>query len=91
MNDDGDYDRETLIMVDNPRKLNPSVIWLLFLFLGWSYGSMNEMEKQIFYYLTIGGFGIWALYRLFTLNAAIKKYNSQAAQEISLSPEDVDL
>ena len=49
------------------RKLNPTTIWLLFLLLGWSYGSMGSLLKQIFYYLTLGGFGLWTLYRLFTL------------------------
>ena len=40
------------------RKLSPTTIWLLFLLLGWSYGSMGSLLKQIFYYLTLGGFGL---------------------------------
>ena len=31
------------------------------------YGSLGSMVKQIFYYLTLGGLGLWTLYRLFTL------------------------
>jgi len=56
-------------------KVDSGKIWLLFLLFGWSYGSMNQMGKQIFYYLTLGGCGLWALYRLFTLNGKIKDYN----------------
>ena len=47
------------------------------------------MVKQVFYYLTLGGLGLWALYRLFTLNGAIKKYNRKIATEIGLSAEDI--
>ena len=49
------------------RAVTPTSMWLLFLFLGWSYGSMGKMGKQIFYYLTLGGIGFWIIYRLFTL------------------------
>ena len=39
-----------------------STIWLLFLLLGWSYGSMNKIGLQILYYVTLGGFGVWTLF-----------------------------
>lgn len=66
--------------------LNATTIWLLFLFLGWSYGSMGSMGKQIFFYLTLGGLGLWALYRLFTLNGAIRKYNQSIYQKYGITP-----
>lgn len=71
------------------RKLDSGKIWILFLFLGWSYGSMGSMGKQILYYLTLGGFGFWALIRLFTLNSAIKKYNKNIANQLGFSSEDL--
>jgi len=71
------------------RALNPSTSWLLFLLLGWSYGSMGSLLKQILYYLTLGGLGLWILYRLFTLNNAIKKYNRTVALECGFSFEDL--
>ena len=71
------------------RKLNPTTIWLLFLLLGWSYGSMGSLLKQIFYYLTLGGFGLWALYRLFTLQGAITKYNASIAKELGFSTDEM--
>tara|TARA_B100001142_G_C13915641_1_gene493424 strand:+ start:205 stop:477 length:273 start_codon:yes stop_codon:yes gene_type:complete len=77
------------LLIYNARKASSATMWILFLFLGWSYGSLGSMVKQIFYYLTLGGLGLWALYRLFTLNGAIKKYNRKIATEIGLSAEDI--
>ena len=77
------------LLIYNSRKISSGTIWILFLFLGWSYGSLGNMVKQVFYYLTFGGLGLWALYRLFTLNGAIKKYNRKIATEIGLSAEDI--
>ena len=71
------------------RKYNSTTGWLLFLFLGWSYGSMNKIGKQIFFYLTLGGLGLWTLYRLFTLNRAMKEYNKKIA--IGLGFENKEL
>ena len=71
------------------RKYNTSTGWLLFLLLGWSYGSMNKMGKQIFYYLTLGGFGLWTLYRLFTLNGAMKEYNKKIAISVGFDNNEL--
>ena len=64
------------------RKANPTLIWLLFLFLGWSYGSLEKIGIQILYYITLGGLGIWTLIRLFTLQGAIRDYNKKIAMEL---------
>ena len=77
------------LLIYNSRKKDSSTMWLLFLFLGWSYGSMGKMGLQIFYYITLGGLGIWTLFRLFTLNSAIKNYNRQVALEIGLGVDDM--
>ena len=71
------------------RSLNPSTMWLLFLILGWSYGSMDKMGKQILYYITFGGLLLWFFYRLFTLNGAIKRFNKQIAYECGFTNEEV--
>ena len=70
------------------QSVKKSTIWLLFFFFGWSYGSMNQMGKQIAYYLTFGGLGIWTLIRLFTLSSAINEYNNSIADRVGLSNEE---
>ena len=61
----------------------------MFLFLGWSYGSMGSIAKQLLFYLTLGGCGIWAMYRMFTLNGAIKKCNRLAATQAGMSADEM--
>lgn len=77
------------LTIYHARKTDATTIWLLFLFLGWSYGSLGNMGLQILFYITLGGLGIWTLVRLFTLNAAIRQYNRQIAIEIGIRPEDM--
>ena len=77
------------LMIYESTKLNSTVIWLLFLFLGWSYGSMDKVGMQILFYVTVGGFGFWALVRLFTLNGAIKEYNRKKAILANLSSKQM--
>ena len=76
-------------MIYNDRKANSSTIWVLFLFLGWSYGSLDKIGTQILFYLTLGGFGLWALIRLFTLSGAIKDYNRKIAGQVGLTSEQM--
>jgi hypothetical protein len=77
------------LLAYNQRSVKKSTIWLLFLFLGWSYGSMDKIGTQILYYLTLGGVGFWTLYRLFTLNGAIKEYNKKIAAEIGMDNQEM--
>tara|TARA_B110000503_G_scaffold141231_1_gene234115 strand:- start:42 stop:329 length:288 start_codon:yes stop_codon:yes gene_type:complete len=84
-----DYSKTDKINIYNGRKLESTKMWILFLFLGWSYGSMGSMGKQILYYLTLGGFTIWGIYLLFTLNGKIKKYNKNIALEVGLDENDL--
>ena len=70
-------------------KANSSTIWMMFLFLGWSYGSLGKMGTQIMFYLTLGGFGVWTLVRFFTLNDSIKQYNREVAIHAGLKSDDL--
>ena len=40
----------------NERKAKPTLIWILFLLLGWSYGSLGKIGLQIVFYLTVNSF-----------------------------------
>ena len=62
--------------------MSSNLFRLLFLFLGWSYGSLGKIGTQILYYITIGGLGVWTLIRLFTLQGAIRDYNRKIAMEV---------
>ncbi|MDC0177186.1 hypothetical protein OAJ14_03435 [Polaribacter sp.] len=73
------------------RKVNPTTIWMLFLFFGWSYGSLNKVGLQILFYLTLGGLGIWFLIRFFTLSDAIKTFNRNIAIEVGLNNKEMAL
>ena len=77
------------LMAYESRKANPTTIWLLFLFLGWSYGSLDKVGIQILYYITLGGLGVWTLIRLFTLNGAIKSYNRKIAGQVGLDNQEM--
>lgn len=75
---------EQLMKAQN-ETLNRGTAWLLFLFLGWSYGSMGKIGTQILYYLTLGGLGVWMLIRLFTLNSSINDYNNKIYMKYGLN------
>jgi|TARA_B110000902_G_scaffold259531_1_gene331022 hypothetical protein len=77
------------LLIYNSRCVNKTTTWLLFLFLGWSYGSMDKIGKQILFYVTFGGLGIWTLYRLFTLNGAIRDYNKKIAAEAGMDNQEM--
>ena len=86
-----DYTKEQLISFYNQRKVDVGTTWLLFLLVGWSYGSLGSIGKQICYYLTGGGFGLWTLYVLFTLNSKIKKYNREIAVQVGLTDDTITM
>ena len=76
------------MMLAQSQMANKTTVWLLFLFLGWSYGSLGKIGLQILFYLTLGGFGLWTLIRLFTLNDSIRTYNLHVADRCGLSHEE---
>ena len=71
------------------RKANPATVWFLFLFFGWSYGSLDKVGLQILFYITLGGLGLWTLVRLFTLNGDIKEYNRRIAVQLDLDNKEM--
>lgn len=79
----------TKLMAYESRKANSSTVWILFLFLGWSYGSLDKIGIQILYYITLGGLGFWAFIRLFTLSGAIKTYNRKIAAQVGLDSQEM--
>lgn len=84
-------DQNTKLIVAQNKMVKSSTIWVLFLFLGWSYGSMDKIGVQILFYCTLGGLGIWTIVRLFTLSGAIKDYNKKIGTQSGLTEEQLNL
>ena len=76
-------------VIYNRRKVSKSKAWLLFLFFGWSYGTFDKIGKQILFYCTAGGLGLWTLYLFFTLNKKVKEHNKKIALECGFEVTDL--
>ena len=72
------------LFIYQDEKINKGTAWLLFLFFGWSYGSFGKIGKQILFWITIGGFGFWSLYVLFTLNKKINNHNTELRRRLGI-------
>ena len=59
-----------------------NLAWIFFLFLGALYGYLGSWGKQILFWITGGGFGIWALILFFQVNSKVREYNDKLALEI---------
>ena len=71
------------------RSIKKGNAWLLFLLVGWSYGSFDKMGKQIFYWITFGGLGFWLIYKLFTLNRDIIEWNKKGAHQAGFTNDEI--
>jgi hypothetical protein len=77
-----------MLMAQNQLE-SSTTVWLLYLFLGWSYGSLGQMGLQILFYVTFGGVGIGAFIRLFTLSGAIKSHNKNICRRLGLNADEM--
>jgi len=56
--------------------------YLYFFFFGAHYLYFGKLIFQLLFWMTLGGFGIWLLFDLFTLSAKVKMYNDRIFQKI---------
>lgn len=77
------------VIIARERMVSRGTVWLLFLFLGWSYGSLGKVGLQILYYITGGFFFIGIVIRLFTLNSAITNYNRLQCIQAGCTPQEM--
>ncbi len=68
---------------------NTTKVWFLFLFLGWSYGSLRKIGLQILFYITLCSLGFCVFIRLFTLISSIRSYNKGVCMRSSLSADEM--
>lgn len=50
------------------------LLWFLF---GLHYAYLNKWGWQILYWLTLGGFGVWAFFDIFTIPGKVHRYNME--------------
>lgn len=77
------------LMIYKERRQDKTLAWILFLFLGWSYGSYGEYFKQVLYYITFAGLGLWWIYILFTLSSKINNHNRRIAFEVGFTDAEL--
>ena len=62
-----------------PRTKKLLIAYALCLLYGLHYVYLEETSTGIWFWFTVGGFGIWWIINFFTLPGAVKTYNSVAA------------
>ncbi len=58
--------------------------YLYFFCLGAHYLYLGKLVTQFIFWMTLGGFGMWAIFDLFTLSEKVKNHNNKILQEIDL-------
>lgn len=56
--------------------------YVLFVFLLAHYAYLGKWGKQILFWITLGGLGIWALVDLFTIPEKVRSYNRPIYQKM---------
>lgn len=56
------------------------VCWFI---LGIHYAYLGKWGWQILYWITIGGFGVWAIVDLFLMPSKVDNYNRNIANQIA--------
>jgi TM2 domain-containing membrane protein YozV len=56
--------------------------YLLWFFFGFHYAYLGKWGTQILYWITFGGFFIWAIIDLFTLSGKVTNHNALIFQQI---------
>jgi TM2 domain-containing membrane protein YozV len=56
--------------------------YVYFFFFGAHYVYLGKIIIQLLFWMTLGGFGIWLLFDLFTLSAKVKVYNDRILKKI---------
>lgn len=57
--------------------------YLFFFLLGAHYIYLGQIGKQLLFWITFGGIGIWALIDLFTLGSKVDNANAPILKKIS--------
>ena len=64
------------------------VAYLFWFVLGAHYAYLGKWGLQILYWITLGGFGIWAIIDLFIMSSKVEKVNMPIFNEIDKIEKD---
>lgn len=65
--------------------------YLFWFLLGAHYAYLGKWGVQFLYWLTLGGFGFWALIDLFTMSGKVNTYNADIFRQIeAIEKKDKD-
>jgi len=64
------------------RRKNTGMGYLCWFIFGIHYGYLHKWGLQVVYWLTAGGFFIWAFIDLFRMSGLIKDYNKDLAMDV---------
>lgn len=65
-----------------PRKKSVLLTYILWFFFGFHYLYLGRIGIQLLYWLTVGGFGVWAIVDLFRIPGMVEWKNEDIAREL---------
>lgn len=76
-------DTQAMVLRDYEyRKKSGLIAYILWFFFGFHYLYLGRIGIQLIYWLTVGGFGFWALIDLFRIPGMIERKNEDIAREL---------
>ena len=63
------------------------ICWILF---GVHYAYLGKWGTQFLYWITLGGFGVWAIIDLFTISGKVNRYNNAIVHEFEPVEDEDD-
>ena len=64
------------------RAKSATTAYVLWFFLGWHYAYLDQWGMQVLYWVSFGGFGIWALVDLFRIGGLVGNANRDIALQV---------
>ena len=76
-------DTQALVWRDYARRRKSVLIaYILWFFFGFHYLYLGRIGIQLIYWLTVGGFGFWAIIDLFRIPGMIERKNEDILREL---------
>lgn len=61
------------------RRKGTGAAYVLWFLLGWHYAYVGKWGVQFLYWVSFGGFGVWALFDLFRVPGIVRRVNADIA------------